>query len=163
MSFDTPDGRCAVAFPTIPNDVTTGLSRSGSSTKTLDRQTVSMCGSRRKAHLQLPDKTRQGEPIHWERTHDLLDPAADWTDALPAVENHKPSQSSNAETWPCTHSSLRSPSSLAPGLDVCIMFSTSGPIRLAALQSAEGLLRWCQVVVSFAGWLAFGQQLLDQS
>lgn len=77
MSSDLVDGRGAVAFPTNPNDVTTGLSRSGSSTETLNSLTVTVCGSRRKVHLQLPDKTRQGEPIHWERTHDLLDPACE--------------------------------------------------------------------------------------
>lgn len=77
MSSDLVDGRGAVAFPTVPNDVTTGLSRSGSSTGTLDSLTVSTCGSKRKEHMQLPDKTRQGEPIHWERTHDLLDPACE--------------------------------------------------------------------------------------
>ena len=76
MSSDILDGRRAVAFPTIANDVTTGSSR-GPPPQRCCSLTVSTCGSKRQKHLQLPDKTRQGEPIHWEGTHDLLNTACE--------------------------------------------------------------------------------------
>lgn len=57
--------------------------------------------------------------------------------ALSADENHKPSQSSNMETWPCPPLTAASPSLLAAGLGVCSVriYLIFGPIRLVTLQA----------------------------
>lgn len=142
MSSDILDGRWAVAIPTDSNDVTMRLSQRGSSTRTLDSLTVNQGGSRRKEHLQLPDKTRHGEPVHWNALMTCLIRLASrrldgcascgWkSQTQPVIDR------ADVALYPAiavsTFYSLRD-------WMLCIMFPLSGPVWAFALQSAGGML-----------------------